>query len=146
MNKIGKNVLGIIIYTITAIISIITLITSYDSVARNLDGGHGFKSGHAIIFAIICIFMVCGCVFIAINSYKNNVNKFTHIIGIVLIALPLLFHIISIALAGNVDSDFQYLVLRTFQGFDNTYLYLIISSAIGYITLLCQKFMSKNRR
>lgn len=144
MNKIGKNVLGIIIYTITAIISVITLITSYGSVGENLDGWHGFKSGHAIIFAIICLIIVCGCIFIAISLYKNTANIFTHIIGIALIALPLLFHIISTALSGKIDSDFQYLLLRTFQGFDNTYLYLIISSAIGYIAILSQKFISKH--
>jgi hypothetical protein len=63
----------------------------------------------------------------------------SYVIGILLVILPLIFNLYAGSLQGNVKTDMEYLLLRTFQGFDYTYLYLIISSAIGYVFLLCNK-------
>lgn len=136
MKQSGKRIGGIFIYAVTAILYIVTMAVSYKSVSRNLDGGHGFKSGHAIVFIIICAIMVAGCIQNIVSIWINKVNFRTYLMGVVLIVMPLLFHIVSFSLAGKVETDIQYLMLRTSQGFDPTYLGLIILSIIGYIVLL----------
>lgn len=145
MNKNNKNLLAIGIYAIIAILCFATMIISCESVSENLDGFHGCKSEHVILFIIICLLLVGSCIYNIISLLKNKVNKITYSIGALLITIPLLFHIISISLAGNVETDFQYLILRTFQGFDSTFLYLVITSIVGYIFLLCQKFIVNSR-
>ncbi len=144
MTRNNKNSLAIGIYAITAILYFITMIISCKSVSENLDGWHGFKSGHVSVFIIICLLLIGGCLYNITGLLKDKVNKGTFSIGAVLIVLPFIFHIISISLAGNVDTDFQYLILRTFQGFDPTFLYLIITSIVGYIFLLRQKFIGNS--
>lgn len=136
MKQSSKKLGGIIIYAVTAILYIVTMAFSYKSVSENLDGWHGFKSGHAIVFIIICTIMVAGCIQNIASIWKNKINLRTHLTGVALIVLPLLFHIVSVGLIGNVETDLQYLMLRTFQGFDSTYLGLIVLSIIGYIVML----------
>ncbi len=141
--KKSKNIIGIIIYAIVAVLCFITIIVGYGEVSENLDGWHHFSSAHAMIFVAICLLMVVGCLFIIISMLKDNANAGVYVLGIVLIVIPLLFHIIAGALQGNVDTDMQYLMLRTFQGFDYTYIYLIVGSVLGYILLLCNKLKKK---
>lgn len=131
-----KNIIGNIIYVVTAILYFITIFISYKSVSANLDGGHGFRSEHATVFVIICVFMIVVCIHNAVSIRFNKVNLRTNLIGLILIIFPFLSHIISVALKGNVETDLEYLMLRTFQGFDSTYIYLMILPLIGFIYLI----------
>lgn len=82
--------------------------------------------------------MAVGCIQNIISIRRNTINMRIHLTEIARIALLALFYFIAISLKGNVATDMQYLLLRTFQGFDSTYLYRIILSLIGYIVLLCK--------
>lgn len=138
MKKI-TNTLGVIVYAITAIVYIVSLIINYGSVSRNLDGFHGFSAGHANIFAAICVILAAVCVFIIVCTVKERQNALCIILGAILIILPIVFAVINVSLPGNVDTDMQGLMLRTCQGFENTSVILIIASAIGLVTLICRK-------
>lgn len=138
MKKI-TNTLGVIVYAITAIVYIVSLIINYGSVSRNLDGFHGFSAGHANIFAAMCVILAAVSVFIIVCTVKERQNALCIILGVILVALPIIFTIINMSLPGNVDTDMQGLMLRTCQGFENTSVILIITSAVGFITLICNK-------
>lgn len=133
--KQSKNIPGIIIYTIIIFLCIITIFSGYGNVSDNLDGWHNFSKSHAIIFVFLCLLMAVECIYNINNILKEKEGKHIIIIGATLIILPLLFHIFAIRLQGNADSDLQYLLLRTFQGFDHTYLFLVVSAVLGIITL-----------
>jgi len=60
-------------------------------------------------------------------------NKLKEKMKILMIVIPLIFHLVAVSLAGNVESDWQYLILRTFQGFDDTYIYLTVVAIAGYV-------------
>ena len=93
--KVLKNWGVIFLYAVAAILYIVTMVVSYKSVSENLDGGHGFKSGHVIVFIIICVIMVTGCIQNVSSIWINKVCLRTHLTGIALIVLPLFFHIVS---------------------------------------------------
>lgn len=99
---------------------------------HNLDDMHNFSRSHAILFVIICVLMAGECCYIAREQFRHNMDGSSRIIGIILIASPIIFHLVAVGLQGNVDTDFQYLLLRIFQGFDSTYLYLAVCSIIGF--------------
>lgn len=77
-----------------------------------------------MVFVIICVFMIAVCIHNAVSIWINKVNLRTNLIGLILIIFPFLSHIISVSLKGNVETDLEYLMLRTFQGFDSTYIYI----------------------
>lgn len=133
------NYVGVVFYVITSFISLITIFMEYGSVSRNLDGMRDFNSGHAMIFVIICLAIIAVCIYNALNLVKNNSNILMFILGVLIVCSPLAMHMYAVSLAGNVDTDMQYLMLRLFQGFDNTYLFITIGSGLGLITLILQK-------
>lgn len=61
MIKDGRKIGSIFVYVITAIFYIATMVISNKSVSENLDGCHGFRRSHVILFIIICVIMVAGC-------------------------------------------------------------------------------------
>lgn len=138
MKKASKAT-GIILYAVNAVLFLFTLIINYKSVSENLDGFHGFSSEHAMVFAILCLILMAFCIYILISLMRSKVKVIDYVLGLLLIILPFVFLWINVSLPGNVKTDMQGLMLRTCQGFENTYLYLIIASIIGYIALLCQK-------
>lgn len=143
MKKI-TNVLSIAIYALTAIVYIVTLVINYGSVSESLDGFHGFSGGHAIIFAVICVALAVACAVIIVRIIKEKQDMLSCILGVILIVLPVVFTVINVSLPGNVDTDIQGLMLRTSQGFENMSVFLIISSVIGFLALVCTKFNKNN--
>ncbi len=130
---------GIIMYAVIALLSFVTIITGYGEVSENLDGWHNFSGGYAFLFVLICLLLICGCIYNIRSLSSNSAGTGSKLIGIAFIVLPLLFHFIAVTLQGNVDTDLQYLLLRTFQGFDYTYIYLCLASIAGCVTLLFSK-------
>lgn len=131
-----KNHIGNIVYVVTAILYFITIFISYKSVSANLDGWHGFRSEHAIVFVIICALMIVLCIHNAVSLWIDGADLRTNLIGVILIVFPLLSHIVSVGFKGNIETDLQYFMLRSLQGFESTYIYLIILSLIGYVNLI----------
>lgn len=140
MKEKKYRLFGSITYAVTAILCVLTIVVSYGFVSENLDGWHGFKSGHAIIFAVVCIFLIVGCILNSINIWINKINGIVYLMGVALFVLPILFHIVCTSLAGNVETDLQYLILRISEGFNNTYVYIFIMSLLGFLDLLYIKF------
>lgn len=138
--KKTANIFGVLAYAVTAIVCILSLIINYGSVSKNLDGFHGYTSGHANIFAAISVILAAFCIWIIICMVKDKQSVLCFIFGVILILLPIVFSIINVSLPGNVDTDTQALMLRTAQGFENTSLVLIVSSVVGFIALLCKRF------
>lgn len=137
-----KKKTEIIFCGIFAIISMIALFTGVGDVGENLDGWHGLSSGHASVFVMICLLFAAGGVFNSINLMKNKISTINILIGILLILCPIILLIISVSLQGNAESDFQYLILRTAQGFDKTYIWLIIFAVAAFPI---SKIKSKNK-
>ncbi len=142
MKKAAK-IIGVFTYIATAILVIISIITEYNSVSENLDGMHGFKSSHALIFALLCIIIIAGCVYNAFSLYKSTTNIITAAISLALVVISIAIFICAITLPGNVETDMQYLTLRISQGFETTGIFLIITTIIGLIVSLIQKFAAK---
>lgn len=125
-----------LIYSLTAIIYLFTIITNYSSVADNLDWYDA--SSKAIYFVILCAV----CIFLAIKEIQYSISSdvqqknISLIIGIILIGFPFISHYIVEKLIGNVSSESTYIMLRVLQGFDGTYLILGILAVIGFISLI----------
>lgn len=138
MKKFVKT-LGTATYIITAILYLITMMFNYNSVSSNLDGVRGFSSGHAMIFAIVCFLLGALCIYNTISLIKDKTKSTNIVTGIILIGLPIVFNLVISTLQGNIDTDFQYLIFRTFQGFEYTYLYLIITAILSFISLILNR-------
>lgn len=138
MKKFVKT-LGTATYIITAILYLSTMMFNYNSVSSNLDGWHGFSSGHAVIFAIVCLLLGTLCIYNTISLIKNKTNGINILAGVILIGLPIVFNLVISTLQGNIDTDFQYLIFRISQGFEYTYLYLIISAILSFISLILNR-------
>lgn len=132
-----------LMYGVTAILWLITVFIGYGDVRENLDGWHNFSGGHAIVFVLLCVVMVILCVYNLKILADIKVAKQHYIIGSIVIIAPFLFHVLAVNLQGNVETDFQYLILRTFQGFDYTYIWLIVMSAASFISLMLSKKTDK---
>lgn len=129
-----KNV-GVISYFILAIVYLITLFSSYESVKENLDGWYNCSSEQVVFFVIICLGSALVATMIALGILNEKI-KIRHITnGIGLIVLPIFFEVIINGLRGKVESDFQYLMFRTFEGFEDTYIALLIVGIIAFILL-----------
>lgn len=144
--KRTRRLLITFMYSILVILYMVTIVISYGSVERNLNGWHGFTSDYVVIFVGIGIVLISGSVYNAVNLWMNNLNTNIYLMGGVLVIAPLIFYIISISLAGNVKTDLEYLIVRTAQGFDSTCLYLLIIAVIGYIILWCPNFLNNERK
>ncbi len=128
--------ISIVFYGIYALLSIISIFIGIGEVSENLDGWHNFSSVHSFIFVLICIALAAVAISNLQSMRKNNFVNRNMVTSVLLAVVPLIMHIIANSLQGNVDSDFQYLILRNFQGFDKTYLPLIIIGGIAFITSL----------
>lgn len=105
--------ISVSLYVVTAILYVVTMAISFKSVSNNLDGWHGFKSGHVMIFILIGVFMIAGCINNMIGIWIGRINFRVHLAGVVLIVLPVSAFAISVGLKENVETDLQYLTLRT---------------------------------
>ena len=130
MKNKDANTIEKVLYTISAVLYFITIIISYGDVSSNLDGWHGFSGNSALVFVIICLLMIGSNIYIIKESLNDKLKEKMKILMIV---IPLIFHLVAVSLAGNVESDWQYLILRTFQGFDDTYIYLTVVAIAGYV-------------
>ena len=130
-------------YIITVVMCIYSLFSSYSTVSYYLDGAHGFKSTHALLFVFIGIVVIVCCIYNAIILFKGKPNTAAMVISLVIFALSVSFFVVTITLPGNVKTDFQYLILRIAQGFETTNIFLIITTAVGFIALLMRKFSYK---
>lgn len=138
MKKTIKAI-GLFTYVVSAIIYFATMIFNYSTVSSDLDGWHGFSSKHALLFVIICLSLGILCIYNMFSLLKDKTNIANYSVGILLIGVPIVIFLVTTSLQGNVDSDFQYLLLRTSQGFENTYLMLIILSIISFVSLLFKR-------
>lgn len=127
-----KKKIGISLYGLFIIFSITSLFSGTGEVIKNLDGWHDFSAAHSFLFIIICLLFAGGAAINAIALMKDNLSAKNILIGFLLFFCPIIFQITITALKGDVDSDFQYLMLRTFQGFDKTYILLLFSSIIAF--------------
>lgn len=132
MNKAMKT-LGIGFYGAYALVSIISIFIGVGEVAENLDGWHDFSTGHSFVFVMLCIVLAAGAFYNLIGVQKNTFAQFNIAAGLLLFICPLVIHLVANSLQGNVDSDFRYLILRNFQGFDKTYLIMTILGAIALV-------------
>lgn len=143
MNKIIKTV-GMVLYIVFALLSLISIFIGVGEVSENLDGWHNFSSIHSFLFVLICIMFVLGAVFNINSIHKNVILQSNIIVGILLFICPLIINLIANSLQGNVDSDFQYLILRNFQGFDKTYLLMLILGVLSFISMILGKMQSQD--
>lgn len=133
MNQNVKK-LSVGIYVALAIVCFFSIVTGYGEVRENLDGWHSFTNAHAMIFVLICIAMIGICAFNIKTIINGSVNN-NRILSIILFAIPLLSRFLVFSLQGNVKSDFSYLILRISQGFDYTYILLIVFSVVGFVVM-----------
>lgn len=138
MKKTMKTLSGVL-YGIFALLSLICIFVGVGEVSESLDGWHDFSAFHSVVFVLICIAFALGAAFNLISIRKNVFTHSNSTAGILLFICPFLIHIIANLLKGNVDSDFQYLILRNFQGFDKTYLLLGITGIAAYVSMLLGK-------
>lgn len=134
MNQNAKK-LTIGINVAFAIVCFISMVTGYGEVRENLDGWHNFTSAHAMIFVLICIVMIGICAVNIKTVLNESLNINNRVLSIVLIAIPLLSRFFVLSLQGNAKSDLSYLLLRISQGFDYTYILLIVFSVISFILM-----------
>lgn len=138
-----KNIIGMVIYCIITVVYIINIKISYKEIYENLEGWHDFHGSDAKYFVLLSIIMLVGCIYNARKIWKNEIMTHNHFIGVALVVLPIVFHNVAVSLQGNVETDLQYLMLRTFQGFDSVYVYLIIISIIGCGVMFYTDFWRK---
>lgn len=138
MNDSAKKI-SIILNSIFVLLCLISIFVGIGEVSENLDDWHGFTSAHSYVFAIICIALATGASFNLKSIQSNKIGQVNIAAGCLLAVIPLIIHIIAVSLQGNVDSDFQYLMLRNFQGFDKTYLLLMIAGVINLTDMLLLK-------
>lgn len=146
MKRTMEKRLTITVYLVLAIMYIATIWISFQSVSNNLNGWHGFTSTYAVIFVFIAIILLTSCIHIIMSLWANKITIHNYVAGGVLLIFPLFAHVISAILKGNVKTDIQYLILRILQGFEPTYLYLVILSAIGLIILSYLGFKEKDNQ
>ncbi len=136
---VNLNLLGILIYAILALMYILIVIFKYSDVGKNLDGWRGFSKTYALFFAAIGVSLAGAALNIIISLVYNKKNNLSLNTGIVLILMPIAMRLISAMLKGNVKSDISYLVLRTCQGFDTTFIWLLLTALLGCIILIVRK-------
>lgn len=134
MEKQKKKMLAVINYMILAALYLITIQVGYGEVRESLDGCYGFSGNDALRFVVICILLTGGCLSI-VGSLLSDRKRYTVQTGKILMMLPCIFHFVVAVLRGNAANDFQYLMLKIFQGFEYTHIVLIMFAMIGYMIL-----------
>lgn len=135
-----------ITYWINGILFLISLVVGFSSVKENLDGMHGYDGSAVLLFAVICIAFSISCIYSAISiSKKSKLGFSAFVISPIIITFIIISRIFVSTLTGNIDTDLQYLLLRTFQGFDSTYLFVAIDTIISIAICIIQRYKVKDK-